>query len=128
MRFAPIEERGETPDDPLSAYLLLRPTISHPDLSKILGDNASEAMHMKLRRDDDGKPVDSVHIHAHADREDTRKVEEAIWDELGVDMPLPESLGRIDPETRDDPLALTQLILLYHLIQARSSAEAASGR
>ena len=128
VRFAPIEERGETPKDPLSAYLLLRPTISHPDLSKILGDNASEAMHMKLRRDDDGKPVDSVHIHAHADREDTRKVEEAIWDELGVDMPLPESLGRIDPETRDDPLALTQLILLYHLIQARGSAEASSGR
>src|SRR5581483_2338790 len=32
VRFAPIEERGETPDDPLSAYVLLRPTIAHPDL------------------------------------------------------------------------------------------------
>jgi phosphoribulokinase len=122
VRFAPIEERGETPKDPLSAYLLLRPTISHPDLSTILGNDVREAMHLKLRRDDDGKPVDSVHIHSYADREETRKVEQDIWDELGVEDPVPESLGRIDPETRDEPLALTQLILLYHLIQARSSA------
>jgi phosphoribulokinase len=122
VRFAPIEERGETADDPLSAYLLLRPTISHPDLTKILDEDVKEGMHLKLRRDDDGKPVDSVHIHSYADREDTRKVEEAIWAELGVDVPVPESLGRIDPDTRDEPLALTQLILLYHMIQAAQSA------
>ena len=79
-------------------------------------------MHLKLRRDEDGKPVDSVHIHSYADREDTKKVEQAIWDELGVDEPVPESLGRIDPDSRDEPLALTQLILLYHLIQAREAA------
>jgi phosphoribulokinase len=121
VRFSPIEERGETADDPLSAYLLLRPTISHPDLTTILNDDVRQGMHLKLRRDDDGKPVDSVHIHSYADREDTRKVEQAIWDELGVHEPVPESLGRIDPETRDEPLALTQLILLYHLIQAQQS-------
>src|SRR4051794_21492741 len=121
VRFSPIEERGETANDPLSAYLLLRPTISHPDLTSILNDDVRQGMHLKLRRDDDGKPVDSVHIHSYADREDTRKVEEAIWAELGVHEPVPESLGRIDPETRDEPLALTQLILLYHLIQAEQS-------
>jgi phosphoribulokinase len=119
VRFSPIEERGETAEDPLSAYLLLRPTISHPDLTNILSDDVSHAMHLKLRRDEDGKPVDSVHIHSYADREETRHVEEAIWSELGVDEPVPESLGRIDPDRRDEPLALTQLILLYHLIQAR---------
>ncbi len=122
VRFAPIEERGETPADPLSAYLLLRPTISHPDLSNILGGDRRDAMHLKIRRDEDGKPVDSVHIHSYADREDTRRVENAIWDELDTDHPVPDSLGRIDSDTRDEPLALTQLILLYHLIQARASA------
>jgi phosphoribulokinase len=121
VRFSPIEERGETPDDPLSAYLLLRPTISHPDLTAILDEDVKGGMHLKLRRDEDGKPVDSVHIHSYASREDTKHVEQAIWDELGVDEPVPESLGRIDSETRDEPLALTQLILLYHLIQARQS-------
>jgi len=121
VRFAPIEERGESPDDPLSATLLLRPTIDHPELHNILGDDTDQAMHLKLIRDDDGKPVDAVHIHSYAEREITKKVEQAVWDELGVDTPLPESLGRLDPDsdTRDEPLALTQLVLLYHLIQAQ---------
>jgi phosphoribulokinase len=123
VRFSPIEERGETPDDPLSAYLLLRPTISHPDLSSILTDDVRTAMHLKLRRDADNKPVDSVHIHSYAKREETRQVEEAIWNELGVDEPVPEALGMIDPETRDEPLAVTQLILLYHLIQAKKAVD-----
>ncbi len=121
VRFAPIEERGETTDDPLSATLLLRPTIDHPELHQILSEDTAEAIHLKLVRDEDGKPVDAVHIHSYAERETTRKVEEAIWDELGVDAPLPEALGRLDSDSdeRDEPLALTQLLLLYHLIQAR---------
>ena len=119
VRFAPIEERGESGSDPLSATLLLRPTISHPDLTSILSDDHRQAMHLKLIRDDDGRPVDALHIHSYAEREVTKEVEQAIWDELGLDVPVPDSLGRIDPDTRDEPLALTQLILLYHLIQAK---------
>ncbi len=119
VRFAPIKDRGETADDPLSATLLLRPTISHPDLPAILGEDTAEAMHVALIRDDDGKPVDAVHIHSYADPEVARKAEQAIWEELGLDTPVPDSLGQLNGEKRDDPLALTQLILLYHLIQAR---------
>lgn len=119
VRFAPIAERGETADDPLSATLLLRPTISHPDLPAILGEDTNEAMHVKLIRDDDGKPVDAVHIHSYADPAVTKKAEEAIWGELGADAPVPSSLGLLDGDKRDEPLALTQLILLYHLVQAR---------
>ena len=128
VRFAPIEERGETADDPLSATLLLRPTISHPDLPSILGDDTREAIHLTLRRDDDGKPVDAVHIHSYADPEVTKKVEQAIWGELGVDAPVPESLGRLDSDSdeRDEPLALTQLVLLYHMVQVRQRLEAAA--
>jgi phosphoribulokinase len=126
VRFAPIEERGETVTDPLSAKLILRPTIDHPELHEILGDDTSEAMHMTLSRSDGGKPADAVHIHSYADPEITKKVEQAIWDQLGVDSQLPESLGRLDADagTRDEPLALPLLLLLYHLIQAR---EALSG-
>ncbi|MDQ3979916.1 MAG: phosphoribulokinase [Actinomycetota bacterium] len=128
IRFAPIEERGETPHDPLSATLLLRPTISHPDLVSIITEDMREAIHLDLTRDDDGKPVDCVHIHSYADPEVTKKVEQAIWDELGVDAPVPESLGRLDDDSdeRDEPLALTQLILLYHLVQAEQSLRAGS--
>ena len=119
IRFSHIEERGETRGDPLSATLLLRPTIDDPDLSGVLGDDTRRAMHRKLSRDIDGKPVDSVHIHSYAEPAVTKKVEKAIWDQLGVDEPVPPSLGMIE-DVRDEPLALTQLLLLFHLIQAQA--------
>ena len=123
VRFAPIQERGETTADPLSATLLLRPTAAHPDLTGILTDDTRKAVHMKLSRDDDGKPVDSVHIHGYADPEITEKVKLAIWEQLAVDEPLPTSLGELEPGgPKSEPLALTQLLLLYHLIQARQGA------
>lgn len=83
-------------------------------------------MHLKLSRDEDGKPVDAVHIHSYADPKVTKKVEQAVWDELGVDAAVPESLGQLDSDKRDEPLALTQLLLLYHLIQAREALSASS--
>ncbi|MDQ6614074.1 MAG: phosphoribulokinase [Actinomycetota bacterium] len=118
VRFAPVELRGETERDKPSATLILRPTIPHPDLSKIIGENTREAMHVKLLRDDDGKPVDVVHVHAYAERSTTRVVEEAIWDELDTHEALPQALGLIDSDSRNEALAVTQLLLLFHLIQA----------
>jgi phosphoribulokinase len=122
VRFEPIYERGETPEDPLSAKLLLRPTISHPDLTSIVTDDVREAIHLSVVRDDDGKPVERLHIHSYAPREMTQKVEEAIWSELGVDEPVPENIGMINGH-RDEPLAITQLLLLYHLRQAEIERE-----
>jgi phosphoribulokinase len=120
MRFDRIQGRDK-PDDPLSASLLLRPTIPHPDLANILTEEHRAAMHLKLMRDDDGKPVDALHIHSYADRETTRDVEQAIWKQLGIDDPIPESLGVIEDGLRSEPLAISQLILLYHLFQAQLS-------
>ena len=119
VRFSPIEERGEGEDSPPSATVLLRPTIRHPDLSSILGDDTRQAMHLKLLRDDDGKPVDALHVHNYATPATARKVAEAIWTELAVAEPLPEALGTIEPGNVSPALALTQLILLFHLFQAQ---------
>jgi phosphoribulokinase len=118
VRFCPIEERGESPGGPLSATLLLRPTIPHPDLSGVLGARTRAAIHLKLLRDEDGKPVDALHVHGYAPRELTREVEEAVWGDLGVEEELPESLGRLADGRRSEALAVTQLILLYHLVLA----------
>ncbi len=118
VQFSPILSRGETVKDPLSATVLLRPTIPHPDLHPVVGDDVNEAMHLKLLRDDDGKPVDALHVHSYASEEATLKAEEAIWDLMAVPEPLSDQLGMIDGQ-RDGPLAITQLILLFHLIQAR---------
>ncbi len=120
VQFSPILSRGETAEDPLSATVLLRPTIPHPDLHSVVGDDTAAAMHLKLLRDDDGKPVDALHVHSYASEEATLKAEEAIWDLMAVPEPLSDQLGMIDGK-RDGPLAITQLILLFHLIQARQN-------
>ena len=126
VRFSPIEERGETPADPLSAYVLLRPTIAHPDLSSVLTDDTRTAMHLKLMRDEDGKPVDALHLHAYADHALKKQVEEAIWRALPTDHPLPDGLGCLNGNERSDPLALVQLMLLYHLFAARGQQSVAN--
>ncbi|MFN2569808.1 MAG: phosphoribulokinase [Candidatus Dormibacteria bacterium] len=117
VRFAPVE--GGPEGEHLSATILLRPTIPHPDLSQILTDDAREALHMKLARDSDGKPVDALHVHGHASRERSQDVERHIWESLGVPHPLPEQLGVINGDARSEPLAITELILLFHMLQSR---------
>lgn len=118
VRFAPIAGREDPPDTPLSAELLLRPTVRHPDLTKVFDDaHHRSAMHLKLIRDDDGRPVDALHVHGYMDREESRVLEKAIWADMGEQEALPEFLGMIG-STRSEPLAITQLLLLSHLIEA----------
>lgn len=119
VRFSPIEERGEGADSPPSASVLLRPTMRHPDLTSILSADTRQALHLKMLRDDDGKPVDALHVHNYASPKTVRTVAEAIWADMALTEPLPESLGHIDPGQVSPALALTQLILLSHLFQAK---------
>jgi phosphoribulokinase len=128
VRFSPVDGRddrdGSNGQDAgaLSATVLLRPTIPHPDLTEVLDDDREAAIHLKLTRDDEGKPVDVLHIHGHAPREASRRVEDAIWSRLGIAEPVPPSLGLIDRTVRSEPLAIVQLILLHHLFQGRGGS------
>lgn len=123
VQFAPLSQTPgvdpasiTVPDSILSAMVLLRPTIPHPDLTGILGDDTRSAIHLKLVRDADGKPVDALHIHGHGDPALIRRVEEHIWSELGAGVPMPETLGEVEPGRSSGPLAVTELLLLFHLL------------
>jgi len=117
VRFKPVEGRDDPPTTPLSAELLLRPTIRHPDLTTILAGSERRAIHLTLRRDEDSRPVDALHIHGYAPPEESRVVQKAIWSRLGVDAgDPPETLGDLGAGQRSEPLAITQLLLLYHLL------------
>lgn len=118
VRFAPIEGRDDPAGTPLSATLMMRPTIDHPDLTDVLAPGLSRAMHLELERDPDGRPVESLHIHGYVPREESLAVEKAIWTALDApDTETPECLGRLG-DTRSEPLAIAQLLLLYHLTDA----------
>ena len=56
-------------------------------------------MHLKLTRDEDGRPVDALHIHGYAPREESQVLEKAIWASLSEDADLPGRLGVLDDAT-----------------------------
>lgn len=116
VRFGPIAGRDDPPETPLSAELLLRPTIDHPELAEVV--HGAEALHLKLLRDTDGRPVDALHVHGHVSAEEAEIVKKAIWERLDVETPYPATLGSLADGGVSDPVAITQLLLLYHLINA----------
>jgi phosphoribulokinase len=122
IRFAPVAGHAEPQGTPLSAEILLRPTIQHPELSHVLTDDDRRTVHLKLIRDSDGRPVDALHVHGYAPREDSRIVEKAIWEQLSFDHDpaLPETLGEFAPGQRSEALATAQLLLLWHLLEAQA--------
>ncbi len=120
IAFGPILARKDPPGTPLSAEVLLRPTICQPDITHILQPEMSRTAHLRLARDTDGRPVDCLHIHGYAGTEDNFAAEKIVWHELGDARPtMPESLGTVDFGERSTPLAIAQMILLHHLIRGQ---------
>ncbi|MBS1696431.1 MAG: phosphoribulokinase [Actinobacteria bacterium] len=116
VRFAPVAGRDDPPDTPLSAELVLRPTIRQPDLTEILQPEVTRTMHLRLARENNGRPVDSLHVHGYTGTEENAAAEKMIWEALGDPRTaIPDSLGVITPGRRSTPLAITQMILLHYL-------------
>jgi phosphoribulokinase len=116
VRFGPIAVRDDPPGTPLSAELLLRPTIRHPDLGAVLG--TGRTMHVKLCRDTDRRPVETLHVHGYVPVEESRTLQKAIWGLLNQPGDVPASLGVLGSGQRSEPLAITQLLLLYQLLES----------
>lgn len=110
----------EEADGRLDVRLILRPTIPHPDLSGGSGQNESSAIRLALARDT-GRPVDILEIDGSVTPGQTAHLEEMIWRQLAGVSPIPaDQFGSYQDrgETRhSDPLALTQLLLTYHLLR-----------
>jgi phosphoribulokinase len=114
----PLEEAGPN----LNVCLTLRPTIPHPDLSYLVerqGDDEA-GIRLKLGRAD-GLPADFLEIDGCVTAEHAQELEDVIWQHLPDLQPLREDMfGEYQDrsETKHShPLALTQLLLTYHLLR-----------
>lgn len=109
----------------LNVRLTLRPTIPHPDLTYLANgtQRPESGIQLELGRDG-GRPVDILEIAGHVSPEHAADLERAIWSHLPEMHPLrADQFGNyLDKnETRhSDPLALTQLLLAYHLLRQYS--------
>lgn len=105
----------------LNARLTLRPTIPHPDMSYLCDRESENAGIRLLLGRDTGRPVDILEIDGSVTPEQSAHLEETVWRHLPGVQPIPaDQFGAYQDrgETRhSDPLALTQLLLTFHLLR-----------
>jgi phosphoribulokinase len=120
----PLEEAGAN----LNVKLTLRPTIPHPDLTYLCDDVDSQAgVRLELGRDG-GRPVDILEIDGTVSPSHANRLEDAIWQHLPDLAPLrADQFGDYVDRSgvrHSDPLAITQLLLTYHLLRQYSGITA----
>lgn len=113
----------------LNVRLVLRPTIPHPDFGEILSqgnENFQPAVRLGLDRDM-GKPVDVLEVDSHATKAQVNELEMILCNEmphlrtfcsLDGDPDLGKLVGTTGEILQSYPLALTQLLVAYHMIKA----------
>ncbi|MCL4403097.1 MAG: phosphoribulokinase [Acidobacteria bacterium] len=119
--YPPYGVPPEQADGRLNVRLVLRPTIPHPDLSCLAGEQGPHAgIRLKLGRDT-GRPVDILEIDSSVTSEQAAHLEETIWNHLPGVKPISADQFGVYQDcggTRhSDALALTQLLLTYHLLR-----------
>lgn len=128
VSFYPPDEASEANNLLLNVSLILRPTIPHPDFTEVLnaeGNHLGSSIRLDLARDM-GKPVDVLAIDGHANAEQVRELEKIFCNEvpsLGQFCSLEGNteIGRVIGTTGESlqsyPLALTQLLIAYHMLK-----------
>jgi phosphoribulokinase len=126
VRFHPGSGVGsDQADAHLNVHLVLRPTIPHPDLTYLTNHKSGQAAGIRLELGRDyGRPVEFLEVDGSVSREQTAQLEDAIWKHLPDLRPLrADQFGDYNYGTEvrhSDPLALTQLLITYHLLRAYS--------
>ncbi len=110
-------------DDPdhLDAVLTLRDGLPHPDLSSMGDEQAAAAITIEQ-----GPSERKLRIPGDIPRERGAAIEEAIWEQMHFARHLrTERLGTFaigtDEAHRSESLAITQVLILYHLVTAKAS-------
>jgi phosphoribulokinase len=127
ISFFRTEESIDQEDDDthLNVRLTLHGTLHHPDFSEVIADDTSGCVRSRLGREG-GRAVEYLEIDGSIPDEPARALERCILDHLDASGAAAiADLGLYyDPQTRHShPLALTQLLLVYHLLRAQHHDE-----
>ncbi len=122
VRFFPPEGDGDEHGGRLNVRHTLRPTLPHPDLTPVIDAGGRSGFRLALARDIDGKPVDVLDIAGDIDGRRARPVEDLLWSLIPEAHHLRDKLGKYVDDNNEPaishPLALSQLLVTYHLVKA----------
>lgn len=137
VSFYPPAEHSEESNSHLNVRLILRPTIPHPDFTEIVkshGSDYTSPIRLELDRDM-GKPVDVLEVDGHATKEQVIHLERILCSEVPHLMPfcsrdghpdIGKLVGTTGETLQSYPLALTQLLIAYHMLKAANFYESRS--
>jgi phosphoribulokinase len=130
VSFYPPEDENSEDELLLNVRLVMRPTIPHPDFTHLLedknGGSLSDAVRMGLDRDM-GKPVDVLEIDGHATEKPVQELERTLCNEIPYlgqfcsiegNTDIGKVIGTTGETLQSYPLALTQLLITYHVLNA----------
>lgn len=129
VSFYPPSDNHDEANGHLNVRLVLRPTIPHPDFTPIINltnDDSGSAIRLGLDRDM-SKPVDVLEVDGHATLDQVNKLEHILCSDMPhltsvCDRESNPELGKVagttDETLQSYPLALTQLIITYHMLKA----------
>ena len=122
VKFFPPPGNTEETGAHLNVTHTLRPTLPHPDLTPVMDAGANNGITLELSRDTDGKPVDILQIDGDIGDRRARKLENLLWDLIPEAQYLRDALGEFGDEEKNrqvsHPLALSQLLITYHMVKA----------
>lgn len=122
VHFHPPRDHLEETGARLNVRHILRPTLPHPDLSPILDTSVKNGLHLELSRDKDGKPVDVLDIYGNIDDTRAQRIEDLLWELIPEASHLRTNVGQFTDDhnepVQSHPLALTQLLIAYHMVKA----------
>jgi phosphoribulokinase len=121
----PSPRSRQNDDAHLNVRLTLHGTLPHPDLSQIIQEDQSGCVRSTLGREN-GRAVEYLEIDGAIPDEPAAALERGILDHLDeCGAASPAELGQYSDSQvwHSHPLALTQLLLVYHLLRARQRDE-----
>ncbi|MCB2100850.1 MAG: phosphoribulokinase [Rhodobacterales bacterium] len=122
VRFYPPPGNSDETGAHLNVRHTLRPTLPHPDLTPILEAGVKKGLRLELARDIDGKPVDVLEIAGDVDDARVQALEDHLWNLIPEAAHLRGNVGRFydgtDSPATSHPLALSQLMITYHIVKA----------
>ena len=125
VSFFPPPDDCEESGEHLHVRHFLRPTLPHPDLSEFADQD--EGVSLDLIRGPDGKPVDMLTIGQVSDERAT-KLEDYLWGLIPEASHLRDNVGAFttldNQPARSHPLALSQLLITYHMVKAALGVQA----
>lgn len=114
-------------DAHLDVIHILRPTLPHPDFSPLFDGSGGSGLHLEMARDKDGKPVDMLQIEGQISDQRAKRIEDLLWTLLPEAGHLRDQVGHYETEDGillSHPLALTQLMVAFHVVKAAMGVHA----